>query len=118
MSQKPYQDLKVVDLTTTIAGPYCTRLLADLGAEVVKVEAPEGDMMRSRPPMRAGHSNPTASLSKVDLPLPLGPTIAVVLPRSIASSTSARRAPPWYSNATCWNFSTRLCSRCCDPVAR
>src|SRR5229473_176132 len=48
--------VRVVDFTTTIAGPHCTRLLADLGAEVIKLEAPEGDMMRSRPPLRNGAS--------------------------------------------------------------
>lgn len=52
-----YAGLKVLDFTTTIAGPHCTRLLADLGADVVKVEAPEGDLMRSRPPLRNGASS-------------------------------------------------------------
>ena len=46
-----YDGLKIVDFTTTIAGPHCTRLLADLGANVIKIETPDGDMMRSRPPV-------------------------------------------------------------------
>jgi CoA:oxalate CoA-transferase len=54
---KAYSGLTVLDFTTTIAGPHCTRLLADLGAEVIKIEAPEGDMMRSRPPLRNGASS-------------------------------------------------------------
>jgi crotonobetainyl-CoA:carnitine CoA-transferase CaiB-like acyl-CoA transferase len=56
-------DLRVLDFTTTIAGPHCTRLLADLGAEVIKIEAPEGDMMRTRPPLRNGASTSFGQLN-------------------------------------------------------
>src|SRR5215469_9670408 len=55
--------VRVLDFTTTIAGPHCTRLLADLGAEVIKVEAPEGDMMRTRPPRRNGASTSFGQLN-------------------------------------------------------
>src|ERR1700704_2126000 len=54
---KAFAGLRVLDFTTTIAGPHCARLLADLGADVVKIEAPEGDVMRSRPPLRNGASS-------------------------------------------------------------
>lgn len=46
----PLADVRVIDLTQMLAGPYATMLLADLGADVVKVEPPGGDMTRDTPP--------------------------------------------------------------------
>ena len=43
---KPLAGLRVLELATEIAGPYAAKLLCDAGAEVVKLEPPEGDAMR------------------------------------------------------------------------
>jgi CoA:oxalate CoA-transferase len=52
----PLQGIRVLDFTAMLAGPHCTRLMADLGAEIIKVEGLEGDLIRGRAPLREGHS--------------------------------------------------------------
>jgi CoA:oxalate CoA-transferase len=60
-AESPLLAVRVLDLSDAI-GAYCTRLLADLGADVVKVEPPSGDPMRLRPPLKEGVEAPEASL--------------------------------------------------------
>ena len=54
----PLHGVKVVDMTTVVVGPICARTLADYGADVIKVEAPGGDLLRT---MAEGSRNPGMS---------------------------------------------------------
>lgn len=51
---KPLAGLRIIDFTRVLAGPFCTALLGDLGAEVIKIESPAGDDYRHVAPMKKG----------------------------------------------------------------
>ena len=64
MSQ-PLENIKVVDLTRTLAGPFCTQNLADMGADVIKIEEPnDGDETRKWPPIWNGESTQFLSFNR------------------------------------------------------
>jgi crotonobetainyl-CoA:carnitine CoA-transferase CaiB-like acyl-CoA transferase len=81
MSQLPLQGIRIVDASVVVMGPYASQWLADLGAEVIKVESPEGDSTRYTGP---GHENGMSALFLgvnrnkksvvIDLKKPEGPT--------------------------------------------
>jgi len=63
ITTRSFQGLRVLDFSTTIAGPHCTRMLADMGAEVIKIESVEGETMRTRPPVRGSCSSTFGQLN-------------------------------------------------------
>jgi crotonobetainyl-CoA:carnitine CoA-transferase CaiB-like acyl-CoA transferase len=77
------EGLRVLDLTSQLSGPYCTMLLGDLGADVIKVERPDGgDELRTSGPHLGGESAPFMTVNRnkrsltVDLKAPDGLAIA------------------------------------------
>lgn len=60
----PLQGVRVVEFCEVAAGPFCGMLLADMGADVIKVERPEGDSLRQWPPLSEGFSENFASVNR------------------------------------------------------
>ena len=68
MSEQKYigalSGIKVIDLTRVLSGPFCTMLLADMGAEVIKIEPPKGDNVRNQGDMVDGYSSYFAQFNR------------------------------------------------------
>ena len=82
----PLDGLRVLDFTIVLSGPLCTRMLADAGAEVTKIESAEADIVRQRPPFRDGESTFYASLNcgKRSMKLDLKDAASVDIVRRLA----------------------------------
>ena len=83
---KPLSGIRIIEIGNLIAGPFCGMLLADMGADVIKVERPKaGDMTRAMPPFINGESASFAALNRnkrsivVDLKAPEGRDIVLKL---------------------------------------
>src|SRR5260370_42102214 len=85
---KSFAGIRVLDFSTTIAGPHCTRMLADVGAEVIKIESVEGETMRTRPPVRGSCSSTFGQLNagKKSLVIDLKSSDAVEAIRRLVAS--------------------------------
>jgi CoA:oxalate CoA-transferase len=81
----PLAGIRVIDFSRVLAGPYCTALLADLGAEVIKIEPPGGDDYRAVGPFSHGESGLFGALNRnkqsivIDLKTDAGRTLAQTL---------------------------------------
>src|SRR5271168_4930027 len=83
----PLTGVRVLDLTRVLAGPFATNILADMGADVIKVEERAGDISRQAPPIISGVSSHFVNLNRnkksivIDLKLDAGKQLLLDLVR-------------------------------------
>ncbi|MYB40763.1 MAG: CoA transferase, partial [Chloroflexi bacterium] len=95
VTSEALDDVRVLDLSEGVAGPFCTKLLAALGADVITVEAPgRGDRARSAPPFAGDEPHP--ELSGLFLYLNTGKrSVTLDLAQASGRAIAARLAAEW-----------------------
>ena len=101
-SSLPLAGVRVVEICQIAAGPFCGMLLADMGAEVIKIEPPTGDAMRTWPPITDGGG---VICGRIWTPPDCNGLvwsggsimIADVYPASLSGPIHCRREPRWIS---------------------
>ena len=85
---RPLAGIRVLDLSRVLSGPHCTRMLADLGADVIKIEPPDGDLTRFSTPRRNGVASYFAqqNTGKSNLSIDLSTTAGAQILRDLAAT--------------------------------
>ena len=108
-------DVRVLELTQVMAGPFCGQVLADMGADVIKVEPPGGDSTRRSLGFRMGGDDTAAFLAVNRNKRSL--TLDLKQPEHVRRSTGSRATPTSCSRTTArasrrgWASTTRRCAR-------
>jgi crotonobetainyl-CoA:carnitine CoA-transferase CaiB-like acyl-CoA transferase len=94
--QRPLEGIRVLDLSRLLPGPFLTMVLADLGADVVKIEDPKvGDYLRVFPPVKGGVAGRYLAVNRGKRSLALD----LKQPRMSRRSSRWSSAPTWSSRA-------------------
>ena len=102
MTVQPLTGIRVIDLTRVLSGPFSTMLLADMGADVIKIETPQGDTVRARARWSKGLSWYFASFNRNKR------SVVIDLRQGRGQAVLATLSPA----PTCWS---RISALACSP---